>query len=358
MSDELKKFVIKHKQEFDTKEPPIKVWEKIDKQLEVKTTSRGSSNWLSKYKYLAFLSSLLVVSMFFLFRNSTNTTSENSMSQTKDSNLNQHKTKISSQKRDNENSIHGITVNKNSHHDNIKHSSIHTSSKNIEPHKQSTSRVLANGKIDSVSNLKSAESINSFEEKNKQENSEGLPPTKTDNLSNQLANEKKVNLENAISKKTNLYIPIEPEKVNSYTGTLYEGISFCSMLQAYKFVGKVRLNDVGYSTMVQTISCSRIAKLPNIKAIWLKGRTDKEIILSVKRKFKNIVLVKQDGSEFHPEAISHYYKGLGAISEYRGRYFEMLFTDNVELILFFKNAEEGDKIIIDGTIEALVKNQP
>ena len=35
----------------------------------------------------------------------------------------------------------------------------------------------------------------------------------------------------------------------------------------------------------------------------------------------------------------------------------MIFNDKVELILFFKDVEEGDKIIIDGTIEAFVKNK-
>ena len=93
-------------------------------------------------------------------------------------------------------------------------------------------------------------------------------------------------------------------------------------------------------------------------AVWLKGKTDKKIALLVKEGFKNILLVKGDGRELTPEAISHYYSGLGVISGYTGKHFNMIFKNKVELILFFKDVEEGDKIVIDGTIEAVVKNQP
>jgi hypothetical protein len=80
--------------------------------------------------------------------------------------------------------------------------------------------------------------------------------------------------------------------------------------------------------------------------------------LSVKKGFKNILLVKGDGRELAPEAISHYYSGLGVIADYNGKYLDMTFKDKVELILFFRDAEEGDKIVIDGLIEAVVKNTP
>ncbi len=55
-----------------------------------------------------------------------------------------------------------------------------------------------------------------------------------------------------------------------------------------------------------------------------------------------------------PEAISHYYNGLGVISGYTGKHFDMIFKDKVELILFFSDVEEGDKISVDGIIEAVV----
>lgn len=149
--------------------------------------------------------------------------------------------------------------------------------------------------------------------------------------------------------------------MNWYSGTLYDGTSICSLLRAYKFPGQVRMDDNGSYTShrtMKTISCSRLEAVNNITAVWLKGKTSKKITLSIKDGFKNILLLKSDGRKLSPEAVSHYYKGLGVISGYTGKYFDMIFKEKVELILFFKNAEEGDKIVIDGVIEAVVKNTP
>ncbi len=154
------------------------------------------------------------------------------------------------------------------------------------------------------------------------------------------------------NKKTELLIPAEPEKVNVYSGTIYDGSSLCEILRVYKFPGQVSMGGT-----MKTTGCSRLENMNNMKAIWLKGKTDKKITLEVKEGFKNIKLVKSDGRELLPEAISHYYKGLGVISGYTGKYFNLVFKDKVELILFFKEAEEGDKIVIDGIIEAVLKNK-
>jgi hypothetical protein len=164
------------------------------------------------------------------------------------------------------------------------------------------------------------------------------------------------------SKKIKLFIPPDPEKANSYSGTLYEGSSLCDVVSAYKFPGTVRERNIsgprngpGFYATMKTISCSHLDN--TLKVIWLKGKIDEKMMLTVKKGFENILLVKSDGKKIKPEAIGHYYRGRGVIVGFSGK-LTLHFKDKVELILFFRNAEDGDKIVIDGIIEAVVKNKP
>jgi hypothetical protein len=154
--------------------------------------------------------------------------------------------------------------------------------------------------------------------------------------------------------------------MNTYSATLYDHNSLCGVLRIYRFPGKVSLNKgssvsqsrEGLQRLIRTVSCSRLEKTEGMRAIWLKGKIKKKVSISMKKDFKNISLVKKDGSISYPDAISHYYNGLGAISEFNGTYFNMYFKEKLDLVVFFKNAEEGDKVIVDGVIETIVKSKP
>lgn len=340
MSDKLKKFVTEHRKEFDTGEPGTSTWDKIDAQLKAGKTSRISSKWLSGLKYLGFSLSILVIAIFILTKNVQPASSG----------------KLAAARKDPATKSTPQTISTPAMPDNIIKETNYSSKKiqeTIAPPRKKSSRELIPGHQKEVPVLSNV----SPEEKKPEPEIPAGP----------IAPEAQPAVEKAASsaksrKKAEVIAPAEPTELNSYTGTLYESSSLCEVLRAYKFPGKVnmytgeRQNQKKIS--LRTTSCSHLENMSNIKAVWLKGKTDKKITIPVKKRFKNIVLVKSDGREINPQAISHYYPGLGVISEYSGIYFNLVFNEKVEMILFFEDAGEGDKIIIDGALEAVVKKQP
>ena len=354
MIDKLKTFISKHKQEFDAAEPSQDLWKKIDARMEVKNSSSISSKWLSKLKYFGLSASVLVIAAYFVSQKLNNSSSNELAQTTNDSALNNSGewVKANQNKADINNSGNNF-----SNADNEKGKSYNALAGSPTTSEKSTTLIeqaTENAKRDSVNSL-SDENITSEQNKLKAEINSLSKEEESSNITHE-----KNNLSKS-SKKTRIHIPSESEKVNSYNGTLYESSSFCALLQAYKFPGKVNLdksrNYTTHRTMI-TVSCSRLENTTNMKAVWLKGKTSKKITIAMKEGFKNILLIKSDGRKLCPEAISHYYKGLGVISGYTGKYFDIIFDSKVDLILFFKDVEEGDKIVIDGVIEAVVKNTP
>lgn len=346
MIDKLKEFVSKNKQEFDSAEPSQDLWKKIDAKMEAKNNSSISSKWLSKLKYFGLSASILVIAIYIISQNISNSSSSELTQNKKDSALNS--------------SEGWVKANQNKSTINEAGNKIPNSSNEKEGPENKHSSVteeqlvnLINGKDakemkDSISQSSVSEiglDHSLFKEADK-------PGTNSITEKKEITSSKKV-------RKGKINVPIDLEKVNTYSGTLYDGYSLCSVIRAYKFSGKVSMdqsNNYQSHRTLKTISCSKLENVPNIKAVWLKGKISKKMTIAIKEGFKNILLVKSDGREINPEAISHYYPGLGVISDYTGKHFEMIFKDNVELILFFKDAEDGDKVMIDGVIEAVVKN--
>jgi hypothetical protein len=343
MSDKLKKFIREHRQEFDTNEPGKDLWGKIDAQIKVKSASKISSNWLSKYKYLGFGAGVLVVAVYFITKSLTDSSANELTLNGKDSAVSNPEQYPKIDKNEsgsitNENNttkeVSDFSSGKHTFHDPLA-----SSSNGIKQSTRSAHDSLWNVEKDSVLNERSVE------------------PGDIEKRKTTSTNEKK-------SKTPEIYLPEEPGEMNSYSGTLYDGSFLCEVLKAYKFHGKIKMtrdrnrSKLGVKETLSTISCNRLEKTENIKAVWLKGKTDEKFSIPLKEGFKNIVLVKSDGREISPEAISHYYPGVGVITGYTGKSLDMVFTDKVELILFFKDVEEGDKIVIDGIIEAVVKNKP
>lgn len=337
MSDKLKKFINDNRQEFDNSQPSSNVWEKIDSRIENKTSHWIKSKWLG---YFAFGASAIVLTSYLIFRIiGTNQEKELAMSKMEGTakttgNLPEISTANSGDGKEQNPEVDG----------NIPQITLLASSEVKQPEAKTDS---IRTKTDSVFH--------------RAENQVHVVSSEAEKAGvNSTVEKKESNSETKI-KKRGIYIPEEPVKVNSYSGTLYDASSLCAVLRAYKFPGKVDMDRAGNYTdhrIMKTTSCSHLENMTNIKAVWLKGKTDKELTLPVKSGFKNIVLVKSDGRELNPEAISHYYTGLGVISGYEGKYLNMIYKNKVELILFFKDAEEGDKVVIDGIIEAVVKNKP
>lgn len=335
MSDKLKKFVTNTKQEFDSHEPAGDLWKKIDAKMEIKDPSNISSKWLSKFRYLAFGSSVLIVAVYFIARNLNDPSSHKLASNRKDSANNSERFFYANQYRPELNSTGNHSKKEMNSLENKKNENS-GSSFSIEQNKLSSEDTSMNSTKD-IPDLSSQENGTNSEKEN----------NFTENIKNSA-----------------LYIPEEPAKSNTFTGTLYKGDLFCSVVRAFKFPGKVNIytgqtrNAKNHRAVMRTTSCSRLSEDKSLKAVWLKGKTDKEIKIAVKEGFTNMFLLKSDGRKINPEAISHYYPGVGVIMEYKGKYFNMMFKDKLELILFFKDAEDGDKIILDGKVEAVIKDQP
>ncbi len=337
MSDRLKTFINLHRHKFDSHEPSTDLWKKIDAKMELKDPSRINHNWLSKFKYFGFSASVLVIALYFITKNTT-TVCANELS------LNKKVPKLRS-------IIQKIKIAENEN----------------TPYRKITELPVNNSEIKGIVNSKDRLPVTKINLVNVSTKKADSSLT-TENIfsKNISASEKKDNNFSNAS-KTGFYIPAEPVKANTYSGTIYNGSSICELLHVYKFPGavikgrskgkKVRHN-LGTKETVRTVSCSRLESVPGIKAVWLKGKTDKEIALLLKEGFKDIVLIKKDGKQLAPIAISHYYSGLGVIKDYKGKDLPMIFKNKVELLLFFNDIEAGDKLLINDLVETVVQNKP
>ena len=368
MSDKLKKFVTDHRQEFETNEPGKDLWDKIDAGMVTKNAPGISSHWLSKLKYLAFGASILVVAVYFIAKRLKNSSENGLTPEGKEATLNRSdrnfkglsvKSGLSSGKSNHTQKTNGAPSDKNRLLQRL------PASVNNKQH--AIARIHAPDlrlEKDTALNLRVPENNNTAHGKTTRDSSTGDFTKSSNEINSFSLREKKENKRARNNKKTELYLPEEPRELDRYTGTLYESSSLCSLLRVYTFPGKVGFGDGDlkiprdYKLNLRITSCSRLESMTTIKAVWLKGKTDNKIILSLKDGFKNIVLLKPDGRKFCPVGVSHYYPGRGVISGYRGRRFSMVFKRKMELILFFREAEAGDRILINGTIEAIVEAQP
>jgi hypothetical protein len=334
MSDKLKDFVNKNKKEFDAAEPSKDLWKKIDSKMEM-NSENAKSKWISNLKYFGFGASILLIAVYFISQK-LNDSSSVALDQTiKDSALNNSGVWVKA----NQNSSVGEQAeNSNSDNSNTKITGIVSGNKPEQEIPVLNQRAGEKSNKDTVINT-----------------AEVNPENKIKNEDVALVKEEKAVVSASASKRKKVNIPEAPSEINMYSGTLYDEFSLCSVVQVYKFTGKVNMDDEGNFQGHRTLKTMPCSKLENARAVWIKGKTSKKMTLTLTEGFKNIVLQKSDGRKLSPVAISHYYTGLGVISGYSGRHFDMIFKDKVELLLFFKDVEAGDKVIIDESIEAVVK---
>lgn len=339
MSDKLKKFVNEHKEQFDSNTPSKSVWDKIDAGLDAKDHTQISSGWLSKFKYIALSASVLVIAIYFITTNLNHSTSSEQALNRKDSANNSERFHNANQNRP-ELSSNPNTVVKENNPPVKKEPQIIVP---VSSHENEENMVPA---IDtSVNDIEEAEEFSEFE------NEEIKVIAEAEKKETKVVGKKK---------KAAIFIPEDFEEANNYSGTLYEGSDICSVVGAFKCPGKVDNSknngkaNLGTASSIKTSSCFRLERLQSITAVWFKGKADKRTSIVIKKGFKNIVLVKPNGKRYSPIAISHYFRGRTVI-HYIGKTLNLVYKDKVEILLFFKNAQEGDKIIIDGTLQTVVR---
>lgn len=343
MSDKLRSYIKQNREKFDSAEPSEELWKKIDSKLEM----GSKNNWISKFKYFGFGASVIVIAVYFISQ-SLDTSSSNALAQhSKDSALNSSGVWVKTNHDGQEVNANGNSASNSSSN---KIDSENSPSKNT---KKDESALVGNSE---GNNEKDSLVVNTSEypatEQKVTHMEEIIPVVKEEKPV--VSNVSHKHREKAVS------VPETPSELNMFNATLYDGSSLCEVIQAYKFPGKVDMNDEGTYTghrVLKTIPCSKLENMGNVKAVWLKGKTGKKLSLSITEGLKNIVLTKKDGRKSFPVAISHYYKGLGVISDYTGKHFEMNFKENVEFILFFKDAEDGDRVMIDDRIEAVISTK-
>ncbi len=340
MSDQLKKFVTEHRQEFDAIDPPKGLWEKIDAGMSKKSTLGGIGKHLSMLIYFGFGLSILALTVY-LDKNSNVGSQSDQPPITSINSASSMKVEDQLTKEQSNSFV-------------AKSSAI---SQNVE-NKELIPEIEVIPDTTAISSVQLEEDEN-LEEMTEEQFAEAEEETEEEAI----AKKEPVSVK---SKRLGVYIPEDPENKNTYTGTLYDASSICAMLRAYKFPGKVENSrfkrskgngNFGTGAKLKTISCSNLQRRTSMNAVWLKGLAGKKLKLSLKSGFKNVYLINRNGEKINPIAISHYFKGLNVIT-YVGKNLDLVYKDKVELLLFFKKVEVGDKIMIDGKVQVLVKEQP
>ncbi|MBA3665675.1 MAG: hypothetical protein H0W61_15935 [Bacteroidetes bacterium] len=108
------------------------------------------------------------------------------------------------------------------------------------------------------------------------------------------------------------------------------------------------------------ISCSELDSIRGMKAVWLYCNAPKGKF-RIKTAFKNITLVRSSGEIVNPKAVR-----IGNITEgekepkmynndFKAKDLTVNFKKDLDIFLFFQDAKPGDKIFIDGFIQAEIK---
>jgi hypothetical protein len=123
---------------------------------------------------------------------------------------------------------------------------------------------------------------------------------------------------------------------------------FCGLPENAKFPYSINCNACEYDY----ISCK---DLKNAKAIWMTIAIKGNQKFSLESKFKNITITHANGKSSHPIAIAisnDEYLG----KEFKTKTFIANYKQQMDIFLFFSEAQLGDVIIIDGQVEAVIED--
>ncbi|MFH0895708.1 MAG: hypothetical protein V2A54_14835 [Bacteroidota bacterium] len=141
---------------------------------------------------------------------------------------------------------------------------------------------------------------------------------------------------------------------------IWKPASFCAVPE-----GARRFSITKADTLRQiTIDCKKLDE-QSCTGVWLKLHRHYGRKFELKSGFKNITLQRIDGSKVHPVAV--WWNAFGESGSGKAVYLSSAFTTNslimkyglhrtADLIMIFPQAFPGDKIIIDGYVEAEILN--
>lgn len=359
MASKLETFIDERSKEFDSIEPSPDMWANVASRMENKSFVKVNSKLLTKSIFFGLSTVAILVTIYFISHKSDN----NNVPSTK-----KNSDKIVSAEQE----IITDQIGKEADNEPLKQSSIGDRDKSLNIIEENQKSDFINSKpnqsvftagndsstISKVdSSMQSLKPYGSFlENKSSNSNSEEIKsPTE---LEKEIYNSETKETENNKTKRGfNLFKSRKKSKESedhletyNYVGTIWKGPAYCTALHTFQFPGQY-----SFSGTVKTIGCNDLPKDENLKAVWIKGKTDKEIIFSVSNGFKNIKLIKPNGTTINPIAISHNKTQGHLISYYSGSFFNITFTKDVEIILFFQSAEKGDKVLLGNSIEAILK---
>lgn len=352
MADKLKIFISEHKASFDTLEPSAQLWAGINAGLAIKNGFWIKSKSLAKFLKLGFGASVLVTTSYVVLSGSTGD-EQLTPKRAKDIALNNTVAYDQICRHKPEEKSLQPTLNTSLKPED---KDLESSSGNAKIFVQTASGPVVKGPNNGNQNSMAYTG-------NTSEKDSGMVtkvpmivlPTNSNahNCNSQTANtvsEKtvrpvvlNVNSSNTVEQKN------KPVEMNSYTGTLLDG-SYCDVLNVFRSPGVLKFHGT-----MSNISCDDLLKDKSVKGVWLKGVSEVPFVLKIANNFKNIKLVKTNGKIVYPTGISEFGNKGTVISYYLGQTFDVSFKDAVELIVFFKNVEKGDKVVVEKYFEATVK---
>lgn len=149
------------------------------------------------------------------------------------------------------------------------------------------------------------------------------------------------------------------QKVSIVKCKIWKPESFCTFPDSLKTSGTFCLDCTWKNK-----TCKQIDKKKRLIGVWITFTAENDTSFILANKFKNISLVRKNNKKIlHPFAFLHWdqiYVDHKLIFEYiymtyiRSKHYFLTFKTkvDVDIILIFPYAEEGDKIIIDNFLQA------
>ncbi|MBK7128254.1 MAG: hypothetical protein IPM74_12490 [Crocinitomicaceae bacterium] len=327
MEDKLKLFVHAHREEFNNIEPPTHLWSTIEAGIKIKNAHWLKSNLALKLLYFSFSASLIAILIYYV---STKTNQEN-IDLSGDKNIVTTVVVDTSKLRNDEEN----NKNKNEKQD----TPFIASNQIIKEHE------LIRVKVDSSKTKVNINNSPFIQSEDKIVNTIDTNGS-TNLITNSGIDSIPLNMGSmpVTSKRNNFDKTIRPNC------RLWETPDYCNVPDSLKL--PVSINFKG--TIID-LNCNKVGLNTNVKAVWLTLNVDKRTIFSLENDFKNIRLIKKNGEEMVPVAMSGFITKSGYMSSYKGNEFFVHFDNRLDLIIFFPGAEIGDIIHIDNFVEAEIR---
>jgi len=327
MQDKLKLFVGKHKEEFNNIEPPTQLWSTIEAGIKIKNAHWLKSNLAVKLLYFSFSASVIAILIYYvstkknqenIFLNGDKNIGTTGLADT----IKSYKDKTNDENKNEKQDAQFIVSNpiiKENKSFRVKSDSSKTKVRiNNSPFNQSPHKNV--NKIDTTGNTNL------------------IKNNGTDSIILQTGNK-------PVTTKQNNF-----DKTVRSACKIWETRDYCNVPDSLKL--PVSINFKG--TIID-LNCNEIELNKDVKAVWLTLNVDNRTIFSLENDFKNIRLIKKNGEEIVPVAMSGFISNSGYISSYKGNEFFVHFDNRLDLIIFFPGAEVGDVIQIDNFIEVEIQ---